>query len=106
MIVSQRTSNGKTTTEQHFYLSSLPPNAARLNQAVRAHWQIENSLVVFDDDQMRARTEHAAHNVAVLRHFAINLIRLAPVTRKVGIKVKRLIAATSDTCRAQLLGWD
>ncbi|MBL8431611.1 MAG: ISAs1 family transposase, partial [Dechloromonas sp.] len=37
-------------------------------------------------------------------HFALNLIRLDPVTRKGGLKVRRLIAATSDSYRAQLLG--
>lgn len=53
---------------------------------------------------MRARTGQAAHNFAVLRHFALNLICLAPVQRKGGLKVKRLIATTSDNYRAQLLG--
>ena len=53
---------------------------------------------------MRARTGHAAHNFAVMRHFALNLIRLDPVKRKGGLKVRRLIAATSDTYRAELLG--
>ena len=51
-----------------------------------------------------ARTDNAAHNFAVLRHFVLNLIRLAPVKRKGGLKVQRLIAATSDSFRAQLLG--
>lgn len=60
--------------------------------------------VIFGDDQMRARTGHAAHNLAVLRHMALNLIRLAPVKRKGGIKVRRLIAATSYDYCAQLLG--
>ncbi|MDR1613681.1 MAG: ISAs1 family transposase, partial [Planctomycetota bacterium] len=87
----------------------LPPDAARLNQATRQHWRVENSLhwcmdVVFGDDQMRLRTGHAAHNFAVTRHFALNRIRLDPVKRKGGLKVRRLIAATSDSYRAQLLG--
>ena len=60
--------------------------------------------VAFADDQMRARTGHAAHNLAVLKHITLNLIRLAPVQRKGGIKARRLIAATSDLYRAQLLG--
>lgn len=38
------------------------------------------------------------------RHFALNLIRLAPAQPKGGLKVKRLIASTSDTYRAQILG--
>jgi hypothetical protein len=53
---------------------------------------------------MRVRTGHAAHNFAVIRQIALNLIRLAPVKRKGGLKVQRLIAATSDIYRAQLLG--
>lgn len=109
VITTERTIKGKTSVERRFYISSLPSDANRLAQAVRQHWRIENSLhwcmdVVFGDDQMRARTLHAAHNFAVMKHFALNLIRLAPVQRKGGIKVKRLIAATSDTYRAQLLG--
>ena len=61
-------------------------------------------VVVFGDDQMRARTDHAAHNLAVLRQFVLNLLRLAPVKRKGGLKVQRLIAASSDAFREQFLG--
>jgi hypothetical protein len=60
--------------------------------------------VVFVDDQIRARTDHAAHNLAVSRQFVLNLLRLAPVRRKGSLKVQRLIAATSDTFRAKLPG--
>jgi len=45
---------------------------------------------------MPARTDHAAQNFAVLR--------LAPVKRQGGLKVQRLIAATSDSFRAERLG--
>ncbi len=60
--------------------------------------------VSFNDDQMRARTKGAAHNLALLKHITRNLIRLAPIKRKGGIKARRLIAATSDLYRTQLLG--
>lgn len=60
--------------------------------------------VVFGDNQMRARTGNAANNFAVMRHFALNLISLDLVKRKGGLKVHRLIAATSDNNRAVLLG--
>jgi predicted transposase YbfD/YdcC len=80
MITSERTIKGKTTVEHRFYISSLAPDAQRMNQAVRQHWRVENSLhwcmdVVFGDDQMRARTDHAAQNFAVLRQFVLNLLR-------------------------------
>jgi len=109
VIESERCINGKTSLERRFYISCLPADAQRLARAVRMHWAVENSLhwcmdVVFADDQMRARTGHAAHNFAVLKHITLNLIRLDPVKRKGGIKARRLIAASSDHYRAQLLG--
>jgi len=109
VIDSERSIQDKTTRERRIYISSLAPEAQRIGQAVRAHWSIENRLhwcmdVIFQDDQMRARTGHAAHNLAVLKHITLNLIRLDPVKRKGGIKARRLIAATSDAYRAELLG--
>ena len=109
VIVSERTVNDKTTIEQRCYISSLPADAARINAAVRQHWRVENSLhwcmdVAFNDDQMRLRTEHAAHNLAVLRQLALNAIRYAPPPCKGGLKTRRLFAASSDDYRALILG--
>lgn len=109
VIESERTVRGKTSVEQRFYISSLAPDAERAARAIRDHWSVENKLhwcmdVVFADDQMRARTRHAAHNLALLKQLTMNLIRLDPVPRKGGIKVRRLIAATSDDYRAHLFG--
>jgi predicted transposase YbfD/YdcC len=109
VIESERIIGDKISCERRLYISSLAPDAQRIAQAVRSHWSIENRLhwsldVSFNDDQMRARTKAAAHNLAVLRHITLNLIRLDPVKRKGGIKARRLIANTSDLYRAQLLG--
>ena len=109
VIVSERTVKGKTTVEQRLYITSLAPDAAQINHAVQQHWAVENSLhwcmdVAFNDDQMRARTAHAAHNLSVLRHFALNLIRYAPVKHKGGLKVQRLRAASNVQYRELLLG--
>lgn len=83
IIASERILKGKTTLEHRYYMTSLLPDAVKLNYAVRQHCSVETSLhwcmdVVFPDDQMRARTDHAAHNLSVVRHFALNLIRCAP----------------------------
>lgn len=109
VLESERAIGDKATGEQRLYISSLAPDAPCIAQAIRSHWSIENRLhwsmdVSFNDDQMRARTKAAAHNLAVLKHITLNLIRLDPVKRKGGVKARRLIAATSDTYRAQLLG--
>jgi len=109
VIESERSIDGKTAIEQRFYITSLPADAARLLQAIRAHWSVENRLhwcmdVAFADDQMRARSGHAAHNLAILKHITLNLIRLDPIKRKGGIRARRFIAATSDHYREHLLG--
>lgn len=109
VIESERCIQGKATIERRFYLSSLPANAERLLPAIRAHWSVENRLhwcmdLAFADDQRRARSGHAAHNLAILKHITLNLIRLDPIKRKGGIKARRFIAATSDLYREHLLG--
>lgn len=109
MVESERTIGGHTSRERRYFVSSLAADATTIAQAVRSHWSVENRLhwcmdVVFGDDQMRARTEYAAHNMAILKQMTLNLIRLDPIKRKGGIKARRLIAATSDDYRAELLG--
>jgi len=109
VVESERTIGGKTRLERRFYLTSLTPDAKRIAHAVRSHWSVENSLhwimdVAFNDDRMRARTQNAAHNLAVIKQMTLNLIRLDPIKRQGGIKARRFIAATSDQYRAHLLG--
>lgn len=70
----------KTTTETAYYLLSKPLTPERLNEVVRQHWSIENSLhwrldVVMNEDQDRTRMGHGPENLAVLRHMAINAMQ-------------------------------
>jgi len=109
VLESERLIGDKTTCEQRIYISSMTADAQKISHAIRSHWAVENRLhwimdVSLNDDQMRARTKAAAHNLAVVRHITLNLIRLDPIQRKGGVKARRLIAATSDSYRAELLG--
>jgi predicted transposase YbfD/YdcC len=85
---------GTVTTERRFYIASAPLSAARCAAAVRGHWRIENSLhwvldVVFKDDLSRLRKGHGAENMAVVRHFAINMVRAADDRRSLKTRRKR-----------------
>ncbi len=107
MVESTREIREKPTTSRRLYISSLGANAESLLQAVRSHWNVENRYwcldVAFADDHMRLREGYAANNLGVLK-VALNLIRQGPVSGKASNKSKRLLAATSDRYRAQLIG--
>jgi predicted transposase YbfD/YdcC len=73
---------------------------------VRAHWHIENRLhwvldVVMDEDQARARKDHAPENLARLRRFALNLLRANLDKGSVRGKIKR--AGRDDAFLLKLL---
>jgi predicted transposase YbfD/YdcC len=92
--------------ETRYYISSAPLTAARAAEAVRGHWRIENSLpwvldVVFKEDQSRLRKGHGARNMAVVRHFALNLVRHAADPRS--IKLRRKVAGWDPSYLATLL---
>jgi predicted transposase YbfD/YdcC len=92
--------------ETRYYISSAVLSAARAAAAVRGHWRIENSLhwvldVVFHDDLSRLRKGHGARNMAVVRHFAINLVRAA--TDQKSIKLRRKVAGWNPNYLAALL---
>ena len=49
------------------------------------------------------RSTYTANNLAIVRHIVMNLLRLN-TTRKASIKSKRMLAATTNEFRAELLG--
>jgi predicted transposase YbfD/YdcC len=107
LVEALREIGGKSAVERRCYLSSLPPEAKRIGQRIRAHWEIENSLhwvldMAFDEDRSRVRSGHAAETLAIIRRFALNLLK-QDNTCSLGIKNKRLKAAYSDAFRLSLL---
>jgi predicted transposase YbfD/YdcC len=86
---------GQTEQRQsrYFVLSRLLP-APELLRIVRGHWSIENQQhwlldVVFDEDRARTRKDHGAHNLALLRRIALNLLHADPYKASIRRKIKR-----------------
>lgn len=107
LIERQRQVGDRLTTECHHYLLSAPLSAADFAAAVRSHWGIENQVhwildVAFGEDACRARAGHAARNLAVVRHLALNLLR-QDTARRGSIATKRFTAALDDTYLARIL---
>jgi predicted transposase YbfD/YdcC len=88
--------NGKTSTERHYYVSSLPPDPETHARVVREHWGIENHLhwsldVTFGEDRRIIRDEVGAQNFALLARLALMLLRNEK-SEKYGAPIKRKMA--------------
>ncbi len=100
MVQSERHIGDKITRETRYYISSLPNDVKRFASTVRDHWTIENQLhwvldIAFREDDNRVRDRNAAANLAILRRFALSLLKQEK-TAKVGIKTKRKRAGWND----------
>lgn len=100
--------SGKTEREIRYYITSLKPDATRLNSAIRQHWGIENKLhwvldVGFGEDASRKRAGHAAQNFSILNRIALNLLKQDKSSKR-GIKGKRLKAGWDHAYLLKLLG--
>jgi predicted transposase YbfD/YdcC len=107
MVHSERRLHGRVSTETRYFISSRPGNASEIAQAVRDHWQIENSLhwvldVSFREDNCRIHSGSAAQNMALLRHIALNLLGQDKSTRR-GIAAKRKTAGWDQAYLVKIL---
>jgi predicted transposase YbfD/YdcC len=111
VVEATRESNGRSSVECRYYLSSLAVDAKRFARAVRSHWSIENQLhwvldVNFGEDQSRARSGHASENLATLRRWALNLIKNDQQKKKRSLKGRQKAAGWDNRYLLHLLGID
>ena len=99
---------GDVTHDKRYFISSLDVDPEKALKVAVGHWSIENPLhwtldMAFDEDHSRVRTGYAAENLAIMRHFAFDLLRLA---RNVtgGISCRKKIMTWNDDKMKTLLG--
>jgi len=97
-VVSRRTAGDKSSHSERLYLLSRQPTAQAAATLIRGHRQIGNRLhwsldVVMNDDQLRARKDHAPANFATLRRIALSIIKANP-------------AKGSNRARFKKAGWN
>jgi predicted transposase YbfD/YdcC len=107
LAISDTVRSGKPCDDVRCYIMSRKLSARSFGAAVRGHWGIENSLhwqldMSFGEDRSRVRKDHADANMAALRRLALGLLK-NEVSKKVGIKNKRLVAAWSTDYLRQVL---
>jgi len=78
-VVNQTEFKDHCTQDDRLYISSTTLDIDRLAQGARGHWGVESMHwlldVTFGDDRSRYRTGSGAKNMAVVRRFALGLIR-------------------------------
>ena len=93
------------TSDTRLYISSAPLDIDRLANAARGHWGVESMHwlldVEFKDDLSRYRSGHGAKNMAIVRRFALGLVRANKSKRSV--KTRRKIAGWSPNYLHELL---
>jgi len=106
-VESEREMESRITRETRYYISSLPNDAKRFGEAIRGHWGVENGLhwcldIAFREDDSRVRKGNGATNPAIIRRFALSLVKQDPL-RKVGVQASRKRAGWDDQYLLDLL---
>ena len=106
-VVNRTELKDRCTLDERLYISSAPLDIERIAHGVRGHWGVESMHwlldVAFKDDLSRYRSGHGAKNMAVVRRFALGLVRADKA--KGSVKTKRKSASWSMdalTCILQL----
>jgi predicted transposase YbfD/YdcC len=95
----------RCSSETRYYIASAPPDIDRLANGVRGHWGVESMHWLLDtafaEDQSRYRTGHGAKNMAIVRRFALGLVRANKA--KGSVKTRRKSASWNPDFLLQIL---
>jgi predicted transposase YbfD/YdcC len=91
--------------DTRYFISSAPCDIERIAAGVRGHWGVESMHwlldVEFKDDLSRYRAGHGAKNMAVIRRFALGLVRANK--SKGSVKTRRKSAGWNPGFLLQIL---
>jgi predicted transposase YbfD/YdcC len=91
--------------ETRYYISSAPLDIERLARGARGHWGVESMHwlldIEFKDDLSRYRAGHGANNMAIVRRFALGLVRANKA--KGSVKTRRKSASWDPDFLLQIL---
>jgi len=103
--ITRSEQHGRVSEETRYFISSAPLTPERAAEAIRRHWGIEAMHwvldVVFKEDLSRLRRGNGARNMALVRRFAFNIVRLGRGKRS--IKTARKAAGWSTEFLASIL---
>ncbi len=108
-ISSERIDKKTNTTSKaiRYYISSIKPDAKRMNQIVRDHWKVENNLhwnldVIFNEDAGLKKKGNSPFNFNIVNKIALTLIEQNK-NNKMSKNARRIKAALDDKYRETIL---
>jgi predicted transposase YbfD/YdcC len=104
-VQSRTEHHDRGSSDTRYFISSAPPDIERMATAVRGHWGVESMHwlldIAFSDDLARYRSGHGAKNMAVIRRFALGLVRANK--RQGSVKTRRKSAAWDPNYLLEIL---
>jgi predicted transposase YbfD/YdcC len=104
-VLNRTEYSDRCTFDTRVYISSAPLDIERLAEGARGHWGVESMHwlldVEFKDDLSRYRAGHGAKNMAVVRRFALGLVRADK--SKGSVKTRRKSASWNTDFLLQIL---
>jgi predicted transposase YbfD/YdcC len=106
MCLRERTVNGTTTEETHYFIGSGRLGPRQVARAMQGHWGIENHLhwhldVHLGEDKSRIHNRNAARNFATMRKLALCVLKRHPAEKS--IPRKRKLAAQNPAFLAEVV---
>ena len=103
VILTRNTVTGKegeTSTEERYFISSLPAGIEEAARAVRGHWMAESCHwhldVTFREDGNHTIEKQAAYNLNIMRKLSLNILKLIEVgSKSLSLKKKRYAIGTN-----------
>ena len=93
--------NDKETKEIRYYISSLSPDIELFSKSVREHWKIEimhwHLDVTFKEDNNKTIEETANKNMNIIRKWALSILKLLDMGKKMSLKLKRFAICSNPT---------
>ena len=92
--------DGSTTVEERYFISSLSTNIEEAERTVRGHWMIESYHwhldVTFREDGNHTLEKQASYNLNIIRKLALNMLKILEVgSRPLSMKKKRYVIGTN-----------
>jgi predicted transposase YbfD/YdcC len=92
--------NDVETTENRYFISSLPLEIKDIARAIRKHWMVESYHwhldVTFREDENKTIEKQAAYNLNIIRKLAINVLKIFDAGKKsLSLRMKRFSIGTN-----------